>query len=43
MLDIPDAAFDIHYVDQSGKEILPDEALKASSKKSVAAKPSTKQ
>jgi len=29
MLDIPDAAFDIHYVDKSGSEIPPDQALKA--------------
>jgi quercetin dioxygenase-like cupin family protein len=44
MFDMPDAAFDIHYVDQSGKEIPPDEALK-SAKKTAAPmkKPMTKQ
>ena len=29
---VPSAAFDIHYVDKSGKEISPDEALKSKSK-----------
>jgi len=43
MLDLPDAAFDIHYVDKSGNEISPDQALKpAAKKKSVSAKPSSK-
>jgi len=42
MLNIPDAAFDIHYVDKSGKEIPPDQALKPAAKKSVSAKPSSK-
>jgi quercetin dioxygenase-like cupin family protein len=42
MLLIPDDTFDIHYVDKSGNEISPDEALKKPSKKSVPAKPSSK-
>lgn len=42
MLDIPDAAFDIHYVDKSGSEISPDEALKPATKKAMPAKPSSK-
>ena len=42
MLLIPDDTFDIHYVDKSGNEITPDEALKKPSKKSVPAKPSSK-
>jgi hypothetical protein len=43
MLDLPDAAFDIHYVDKSGNEISPDQALKpAAKKKTVSAKPSSK-
>src|SRR6266403_6075985 len=33
MLNIPDAAFDIHYVDKSGTEIPPDQALKPAAKK----------
>jgi len=43
MLDIPDAAFDIHYVDKSGNEIPPDQALKSAAKKAVPAKSSSKQ
>jgi len=42
MLNIPDDAFDIHYVDNSGKEISPDEALKTAPKKAVPAKASSK-
>jgi quercetin dioxygenase-like cupin family protein len=42
MLDIPDAAFDIHYVDKTGNEIPPDEALKRAPKKAMPAKPSSK-
>ena len=43
MLNIPDAAFDIHYVDKSGTEIPPDQALKpAARKKTESAKPSSK-
>jgi quercetin dioxygenase-like cupin family protein len=42
MLDIPDAAFDIHYVDQDGKELSPEEALKPAAKKPMPAKPSSK-
>jgi len=42
MLDIPDGAFDIHYVDKSGNEIPPDQALKPASKKAVPAKSSSK-
>lgn len=40
MLDIPDAAFDIHYVDKDGNEIPPEKALKPAVKKSTA-KPAT--
>jgi quercetin dioxygenase-like cupin family protein len=29
---VPDGAFDIHYVDASGKEISPEEALKSKAK-----------
>jgi quercetin dioxygenase-like cupin family protein len=32
LFDISDAAFDIHYVDADGKEIPPDDALKAGTK-----------
>src|SRR5262249_34503616 len=32
MYDLPDSAFDIHYVDASGSEIPPDQALKAATK-----------
>jgi quercetin dioxygenase-like cupin family protein len=42
MLDIPDAAFDIHYVDKSGNEIPPEQALKPSAKKATPAKSSSK-
>lgn len=42
MLDIPDGAFDIHYVDKSGNEIPPDQALKPAAKKAVPAKSSSK-
>jgi quercetin dioxygenase-like cupin family protein len=38
---VPDGAFDIHYVDASGKEISPDDALKGMAKaKSAMKKPS---
>ncbi len=43
MLNVPDAAFDIHYVDESGTEISPDQALKPATKKAVRAKSSSKQ
>lgn len=43
MYDLPAAAFDIHYVDSSGTEIPPDQALKPAAKKSSAAKASQKQ
>ncbi len=43
MLNVPDAAFDIHYVDKSGTEIPPDQALKPATKKAVRAKSSSKQ
>ncbi len=43
MLDIPDAAFDIRYVDKEGNEIPPDQALKAAPKKATTAKASSKQ
>ncbi|PYX27140.1 MAG: hypothetical protein DMG80_19395 [Acidobacteria bacterium] len=42
MLNIPDAAFDIHYVDEAGNEIQPDQALKPAAKKAMPAKPSSK-
>jgi quercetin dioxygenase-like cupin family protein len=42
MLDIPDAAFDIHYVDETGNEIQPDQALKPAAKKAMPPKPSSK-
>jgi len=42
MILIPDDTFDINYVDKSGKEISPDEALKKAPKKAAAAKPSSK-
>lgn len=38
MFDMPDAAFDIHYVDASGKEIPPEEALKPAKKTSAPTK-----
>lgn len=43
MLDTPDAAFDIHYVDKSGNEISSDEALKSAPKKAASAKAEKKQ
>ena len=43
LLDIPDAAFDIHYVDPSGNEIKPEEALKPAAGKKAPAKSSDKQ
>jgi hypothetical protein len=42
MLLIPDDTFDIHYVDRSGKELSPDEALKKAPKRAAPAKPSSK-
>jgi hypothetical protein len=39
MFDTPEGAFDIHYVDPSGKEIPPGEALKPAAKHAVAGKP----
>jgi quercetin dioxygenase-like cupin family protein len=42
MLNIPDAAFDIHYVDKDGKELSPEEALKHVAKKVMPKKPSSK-
>ena len=38
MFDMPDAAFDIHYVDTNGKEIPPDQALKPAKKMSAPTK-----
>ena len=38
---VPDGAFDIHYVDASGKEIPPDQALKSTAKAKSAAKKSS--
>lgn len=43
LMDIPDAAFDIHYVDKDGKEIPPEQALKPAARKAAAGKASTKQ
>jgi hypothetical protein len=43
MLDIPDAAFDIHYVDKAGNEIPPEHAIKPPAKKAAPAKSSSKQ
>jgi quercetin dioxygenase-like cupin family protein len=44
MFDMPDGAFDIHYVDASGNEIQADEALKPAKKMSAPMKkPMTKQ
>jgi glyoxylate utilization-related uncharacterized protein len=34
MYDLPEGAFDIHYVDKDGKEIPPDQALKTGGKAS---------
>lgn len=42
MMDTPDAAFDIHYVDPSGSEIPSDQALKPAAKKAAPAKSSMK-
>ena len=42
MFDLPDAAFDIHYVDKSGTEIPPDQALKPAAKKAAPAAPAKK-
>ena len=39
---VPDAAFDIHYVDPSGKEIAPEEALKSSGAKKPSAEKAQK-
>ena len=40
MFDLPDAAFDIHYVDTSGNDIPPEKVLKpAAMVKPPAAKP----
>lgn len=38
LFELPDGAFDIHYVDSSGKEISPDEAIKAPAAKGHATK-----
>jgi len=44
MFDMPDGAFDIHYVDSSGQEIPPDEALKPAKKMAAPMKkPAAKQ
>ena len=43
MLNLPDGAFDIHYVDKSGNEIPPDQALKPAAKKAAPSKSSAKQ
>lgn len=36
MYDLPDGAFDIHYIDKDGKEIQPEDALKSGAKKGAA-------
>jgi quercetin dioxygenase-like cupin family protein len=41
LYDMPDGAFDIHYVDAEGKEIPPDKALAAQIKVKPAAAPTT--
>jgi quercetin dioxygenase-like cupin family protein len=41
LYDMPDGAFDIHYVDAEGKEIPPDKALAAQIKVRPAAGPTT--
>lgn len=41
MYDMPDGAFDIHYVDAEGKEIPPEKALAAQIKVKPAAGPTT--
>lgn len=43
MLNLPDGAFDIHYVDKGGNEIPPDQALKPAAKKAAPSKSSAKQ
>jgi hypothetical protein len=44
MFDMPDGPIDVRYVDQSGKEIPPDEALKPAKKMAAPMeKPMTKQ
>jgi quercetin dioxygenase-like cupin family protein len=43
LLDIPDAAFDIHYVDKDGQELSPEQALKPAARKAIPAKSSSKQ
>jgi quercetin dioxygenase-like cupin family protein len=40
---MPDAAFDIHYIDKDGKELPPDQVLKAPAKATPAKKPAAKQ
>jgi quercetin dioxygenase-like cupin family protein len=39
LFDVPDGAFDIHYVNGEGKEIAPEEALKPMAKAPAAKKP----
>ena len=41
LYDMPDGAFDIHYVDAEGKEIPPEKALAAQVKVRPAAGPTT--
>jgi quercetin dioxygenase-like cupin family protein len=43
MFLLPDAAFDIHYVDRDGKEVPAENVLKAAPKKAAPAKSSDKQ
>jgi len=43
LYDMPDGAFDIHYVDASGKEIPPDEALKSGAKPAAKKAPAKKE
>jgi len=38
MYDLPDAAFDIHYIDKDGKEIPPEQAFKSGAKAAGMAK-----
>jgi quercetin dioxygenase-like cupin family protein len=42
MFDMPDGAFDIHYVDSSGKEMPPEDALKSAKKPMAMKKPMPK-
>lgn len=43
MYDLPEGAFDIHYIDKDGKEIAPEQALKSGAKAGkTAAKPAPK-